>query len=68
MSEKTWCEVCQIGFAEDTLSDLLIKWDAHIESEHHAHNVIKFMQYDLGALTVGEIPEKLDEYLGNEKQ
>ena len=56
---KCWCEVCQTEIIG------IKNWYIHIKRESHLSNVIKYLQYDLGALTIDEIPEKLEKYLGD---
>lgn len=64
MTEKTWCDVCQYEETGITVEELMGKWLKHTETESHLQNVVKYLQYDLGAMTLEEIPEKLDEYFG----
>jgi hypothetical protein len=66
MSETSWCEVCQFEAKSETITKLLKIWDKHVNTTEHMQNVIKFLQYDLGALTLDEIPKKLDELLSNQ--
>ena len=65
MVETSWCEVCQFEAKAETVEELLKIWIPHTETLKHQNNVIKYLQYDLGALTIDEIPEKLDEYIKN---
>ena len=65
MTEKSWCEVCQFEAQAETIPELMEIWFKHIETDKHTSNVIKFLQYDLGALTVDEIIPKLHEHIEN---
>ena len=62
--KKSWCEVCQFEAQAETFEELLKIWDKHIKTQEHLSNVMKYLQYDLGALTIDEIPKKLKERLG----
>ena len=58
---SSWCEVCQFEAKGDTFKETMEIWDNHISTKEHQSNVVKYLQYDLGAMTTDEIPEKLDE-------
>ena len=68
MTEKNWCEVCQHEEKAHTIKKLMKQWNKHIVTELHQLNVIKYLQYDVGALTIKEIPEKLDKYFGEKNE
>jgi len=61
--KTSWCEVCQYEAKSDNFEELMKLWTKHTESSDHLRNVIKYLQYDLGALTIDEIPKKLDKLL-----
>jgi len=63
MTENTWCEVCQHKEEAATVEKLMEQWFKHTSTNSHQQNVIKYLQYDLGALTLEEIPQKLTEYI-----
>jgi len=53
--QQSHCEVCQTDIKG------IKNWMIHIKTDSHLSNVVKFLQYDLGALTIDDIPKKLDE-------
>ncbi len=56
---ECFCEVC------DTEIIGMTKWFEHIKTEKHNQNFLKFLMIDIGAMTIDEIPEKMDEYERN---
>jgi len=65
LTERSWCEVCQFEATADTIKELMKIWFDHIATPKHQNNVIKFLQYDLGAMAVDQIPEKLEAFFDN---
>ena len=63
MTERTYCEVCQWEGTADTQKALMKIHFKHVDELGHQQNVLKFLMYDIGALTVKDIPQKLDEYI-----
>lgn len=65
MTETSYCQVCHYEAKANTVEQLRRIWFKHIDKESHLQNVMMYIMLDIGANSIEEIDEKLDEFIAN---
>lgn len=61
--EEQYCQVCHFNAIAEDVPKLMDIWGKHVDTDKHMQNFLMYLMLDIGAETIEEIPEKMDQFI-----